>query len=213
MDYTIYILLAFVVILSVFSKKINSYLSRKTRSVLNIDDELVKKRQAENTLFQRDEETNSYKTGNYINPISFKPKFEKSLILLFFSFIIIGIAFTFIATKGDKSASNFFPLIFTIYGIVMLLIFYSTKYELEYSGLKVSSLFETFKVDYSDIVKIEKRKINYSFRHGTKGRIRAETCADTIFITSSKPIKRQKYVIMISPKNQDEFINKIKIKL
>lgn len=213
MDNTIFILLAFVVLLSIFGKKFDNYLRKKVKSVLNIDEELLKKKQAENIIFLRDELSSSTQTETFINPTTFKPKIAKSLILLFFSFIVFGIAFTFIAIKDDKSTSIFFPLIFTIYGTVLLLNTYSTKYELDNSGLKVSSLFGTFEIAYSDIVEVEKRKINYGFRHGTKGRIRAETCADTIFITSSKPIKRQKYVIMISPKNQKEFIRTIKIKL
>ena len=141
MDYSIFIFFTFVVTLSIFNKKINKYINQKLKSILNIDEELLKKKQEENTLFQRDELSNSTQTKTFINPTTFKPKIAKSLILLFFSFVVVGIAFTYIATKEDTSAGNFFPLIFTIYGTVLLLKFYSTKYKLDNSGLKVSSLF------------------------------------------------------------------------
>ena len=213
MDYTIYIILAFLVIWIIFSKKIDAYLGKKLKSILNVDEELLKNKQTENTLFLRDKLITSSQTETSINPTIFKPKISRSLISIWFLFIVIGIVFTFIVTKDYKSIMQFFPLIWTIYGIVMMLDFYTTNYQLDDNALKVSSLFNTFDIAFFYFFKVEKRKINYGFRHGTKGRIRAETCSDTIFITSSKPIQRGKYTIMISPKNEAEFINLIKFKL
>ncbi len=118
MDYTIYIILAFLVIWIIFSKKIDAYLGKKLKSILNVDEELLKNKQTENTLFLRDKLITSSQTETSINPTIFKPKISRSLISIWFLFIVIGIVFTFIVTKDYKSIMQFFPLIWTIYGVI-----------------------------------------------------------------------------------------------
>lgn len=140
---------------------------------------------------------------------NFKPQISRGLLAVSFAFIAFGIVFTILAFQDGNSITNLFPLIFTIYGVIFLIKLYTTVYLLDDDGIKIRDAFSNYAIPYQDVIEAKVRKINLGFRHGTKGRIRSETCADTVFITASKPVKNGKCTIIISPADREKFMGLI----
>ncbi|WP_230656263.1 PH domain-containing protein [Psychrobacter sp. I-STPA10] len=202
-----------VAIISFFSNIASRYLEKKLRATKKFQEQSAVRQK--NMIFLREQSAIISHTDETISiePTTFKPKISKLVVLAYFMFMMCGILMFFSINPEESLAVWLFPLFIVGTSGLLLLETFTLKYQLDNTTLQVSSLLGTIEISLADIVEVKKRKINYIFKHGAKGRIRCETCSDTIFITTSKPIKWEKYTIMISPKNENEFIEFLKRRL
>ncbi|WP_429249231.1 hypothetical protein [Fusobacterium sp. PH5-29] len=146
-------------------------------------------------------------------PIVYKPKLNIGSMILFGSFIIFGLFFTYIFSIKEDSIIKYFPLLWTIYGIIMYWQFLTKKYVLNEDNLFVTFGSNQYTIPYGKIYEITKEKINMGYKHGLRGRkIRAETDSDVLFIKFFDD-KEKKQIMMISPKEQNKFLVNILMKL
>jgi len=139
----------------------------------------------------------------------YKPKLNKGMLILFGVFIVFGLILFYINFREKIFFAKFFPLFFSIYGILLYRQYLSTKYILNKKNLSVFFNRKKYIISLKKISEITKEKINMGYKHGiNKGRIRAETNSDVLFIKFLDD-KNMEQVIMISPLEEEKFINHV----
>lgn len=187
----------------------NIYLTKKfrARAAKKFPEELEK-----GIIYRRDTSRVFKPAEITIQPRFFKPKIGSFMVIVNFVFIVGGLCLLIFTTK-EGLLEYLFPLVFIGIAALVLADIFTTKYQLDNDGIKVSDITSRYSIKYEDITEVKARTINLIFKHGKMGRIRSETCADTLFITSSKPISRNKFTIIISPKDKEGFIKLLSLKL
>ena len=177
---------------------------------------LLKQAPRENVLFRRIEnfsfKSDSTESNHFKEPCLYKTKLNYAYIVLFIAFIFFGFFFIYYNRNEKEIFDRYFSLFFTVYGIIMLIKYLTTKYIVNKKALDIYTGLKKHSITYSNILEIQRRDINLAFKHGIKGRIRAETSSKTLFITFIDDANDER-VIMISPKLQERFIEHLLCKI
>ena len=209
--------------LILFQKRMNNFIGKKLSSYVRnkIGEAEYDRFMQERIVFKRSEnyfrETGSHKSRTYGEPALYKTKISHGYMALFVAMIVFGLLASYFSPYLSRNAIGLaercFPLIFTLYGAIMVFKYFATKYVISKEVLSIQSGTKRHEIQYGSIMEIGKRTINQGFRHGhIKGRIRAETDSKVLFITFIDANKQQR-VIMISPKSQEEFIQHILLRI
>lgn len=165
-----------------------------------------------NILFDKNENYNKFSLSsarleNIEEKIVYRPRISGGLIFLIALFIIFGLFFLYINRNMERTLERFFPLIFTVYGLLLLVKCLATNYIISDENLKIKSGTREWSILFNNITRIEQRSINLFFRHGVAGgRQRAETAYKNILFITYYDSNNKQQIIMVSPKNQEEFV-------
>ncbi|MXV38769.1 hypothetical protein GO491_08825 [Flavobacteriaceae bacterium Ap0902] len=177
-----------------------------------IAEEIAKEK--EDYIFSREKEETNPREDVFLQPTVFKSKIGIAIHLQYSILIALGVVIFYFSMKDYEVIFELlFPLLFVFFGFYSLVSAHTTKYELSNSILKAYNKFEKLEIPYSDIIQVHRREINIMFKHGKFGRIRMENDSETLWITTSKPIKSSRSIMMISPREKEKFIKLLRQKL
>lgn len=156
-------------------------------------------------------EPDSYEKFECKEPVLYKTNINYGYVILFILFVILGIAGLYWNRDEEGLLNRYFTLIFSFFGGLLLIKYFTTKYIINRDSLDIYSGKKKYIIPYGKILEVEKRTINQAFRHGhVKGRLRAETNRDVLFIIFIDFNNKQQ-TIMISPVDRDLFIRHLKL--
>lgn len=190
-----------------FSNKIHNYAKNKIGE--NTYNQILKDR----VVFKRDEiHFDKSIDKAYKEPSLYETSISYGFVVLFIVFVVFGIILTYYNQNEESIIGRYFPLVFTVFGLVLLGQYFTTKYIIGKNTLDIYWGMNKRFIKYDNILEVEKRTINQLFKHRQKGRIRAETNSKVLFITFIDSKNKQR-IIMISPKQQNEFIQHLRCKI